>query len=279
MLNNVLLCSIAAVVITGTMYPLVADLAVRRTRSRVGAPFFNATVLPLALPRVRAPWPSRPRWPGSARSSARRCCGCGGRRWPPLSSGSGRLRSAPQAAWPRAGLRRRRLAGRWAPAPRSIERIRLFRIAARRQPGPAARPAPANLRHHARPCRHGRHRRRHRRHVAGHRARRAAAPRAKARHSAGYTWTLEGVHDAARPELRRARRHHRDHARRRHCRSPARALPPHLPRPAHDHDRGRHPDQRPAPTSTPSWARSGTAPPCCACTTTRWRPGSGSARW
>ena len=48
-LNNVLLCSIAAVVITGTMYPLVADF-VFGAKISVGAPFFNATVLPLAVP-------------------------------------------------------------------------------------------------------------------------------------------------------------------------------------------------------------------------------------
>ena len=48
-LNNILLCSIAAVVITGTLYPLVADL-VFGVKISVGAPFFNATVLPLAAP-------------------------------------------------------------------------------------------------------------------------------------------------------------------------------------------------------------------------------------
>ena len=48
-LNNVLLCSIAAVVITGTMYPLFSDLLFGAKLS-VGAPFFNATVLPLAVP-------------------------------------------------------------------------------------------------------------------------------------------------------------------------------------------------------------------------------------
>ena len=48
-LNNVLLCSIAAVVITGTMYPLFSDLILGDKLS-VGAPFFNATVLPLAVP-------------------------------------------------------------------------------------------------------------------------------------------------------------------------------------------------------------------------------------
>ena len=48
-LNNVLLCSIAAVVLTGTMYPLFTDLVLDQKLS-VGAPFFNATVLPLAVP-------------------------------------------------------------------------------------------------------------------------------------------------------------------------------------------------------------------------------------
>ena len=48
-LNNVLLCSICAVVITGTMFPPFADL-LAGAKISVGAPFFNATVLPLAIP-------------------------------------------------------------------------------------------------------------------------------------------------------------------------------------------------------------------------------------
>jgi cytochrome c-type biogenesis protein CcmF len=48
-LNNILLCSIAAVVFTGTVYPLFADLLLGQKLS-VGPPFFNATVLPLAVP-------------------------------------------------------------------------------------------------------------------------------------------------------------------------------------------------------------------------------------
>ena len=48
-LNNILLCSIAAVVFTGTVYPLFADM-VLGTKISVGPPFFNATVLPLAAP-------------------------------------------------------------------------------------------------------------------------------------------------------------------------------------------------------------------------------------
>jgi cytochrome c-type biogenesis protein CcmF len=47
--NNIMLCSAAAVVITGTLYPLIADLAFDHKIS-VGAPFFNATILPLAIP-------------------------------------------------------------------------------------------------------------------------------------------------------------------------------------------------------------------------------------
>ncbi len=48
-LNNILLCSIAAVVVSGTLFPLFADLLFGEKFS-VGAPFFNATVLPLAVP-------------------------------------------------------------------------------------------------------------------------------------------------------------------------------------------------------------------------------------
>ncbi len=48
-LNNVFLCSICAVVVIGTMYPPFADLLLGQKIS-VGAPFFNATVLPLAIP-------------------------------------------------------------------------------------------------------------------------------------------------------------------------------------------------------------------------------------
>ena len=48
-LNNIFLCSICAVVVVGTMYPPFADLLLGQKIS-VGAPFFNATVLPLAIP-------------------------------------------------------------------------------------------------------------------------------------------------------------------------------------------------------------------------------------
>ena len=48
-LNNILLCSMAAVVLTGTLFPLLSDMLLGQKFS-VGAPFFNATVLPLAVP-------------------------------------------------------------------------------------------------------------------------------------------------------------------------------------------------------------------------------------
>ncbi len=48
-LNNILLCSIAAVVLTGTTYPLFADLLLGLKIS-VGPPYFQTTVLPLAMP-------------------------------------------------------------------------------------------------------------------------------------------------------------------------------------------------------------------------------------
>ena len=46
-LNNILLCSICAVVITGTLYPLLADLFFS-VKISVGPPYFEATVFPLA---------------------------------------------------------------------------------------------------------------------------------------------------------------------------------------------------------------------------------------
>lgn len=53
MLNNILLCSICAVVVTGTMYPPFAQLLFGRTIS-VGKPFFDATTIPLTLPLLGA---------------------------------------------------------------------------------------------------------------------------------------------------------------------------------------------------------------------------------
>ena len=52
-LNNVLLCSMCAVVITGTMYPLVVNLLFGVQLS-VGKPFFDMTVIPLSIPLFAA---------------------------------------------------------------------------------------------------------------------------------------------------------------------------------------------------------------------------------
>ena len=52
-LNNVLLCSICAVVITGTLYPLIVNLLFGVQLS-VGAPFFDKTVIPLSIPLFAA---------------------------------------------------------------------------------------------------------------------------------------------------------------------------------------------------------------------------------
>ena len=48
-LNNILICSIAAVVLTGTAYPPFADL-LAGVKISVGPPFYAATVFPLAFP-------------------------------------------------------------------------------------------------------------------------------------------------------------------------------------------------------------------------------------
>ncbi len=52
-LNNLLLCSIAAVVLVGTLYPMFADLLLGAKLS-VGPPFFEAAILPLAVPLIAA---------------------------------------------------------------------------------------------------------------------------------------------------------------------------------------------------------------------------------
>ncbi|MFC3125003.1 heme lyase CcmF/NrfE family subunit [Pseudoroseomonas globiformis] len=52
-LNNLLLCSATAVVLTGTLWPMFADLLFGQKIS-VGPPFFNTAILPLAVPLVLA---------------------------------------------------------------------------------------------------------------------------------------------------------------------------------------------------------------------------------
>jgi cytochrome c-type biogenesis protein CcmF len=52
-LNNILLCSLCAVVLTGTVYPMLAEL-VFGAKLSVGPPYFHLTVLPLAAPLFAA---------------------------------------------------------------------------------------------------------------------------------------------------------------------------------------------------------------------------------
>jgi cytochrome c-type biogenesis protein CcmF len=68
-LNNLLLCSMAAVVLVGTLYPMFADLLLGQKIS-VGPPFFNLAIFPLAVPLVAAmavgpllPWKRARLWP------------------------------------------------------------------------------------------------------------------------------------------------------------------------------------------------------------------------
>jgi cytochrome c-type biogenesis protein CcmF len=72
-LNNILLCSICAVVLTGTTYPLLAEL-VFGIKLSVGPPYFNLTVLPLCIPLFAAmavgpvmPWKRAALWPALQR--------------------------------------------------------------------------------------------------------------------------------------------------------------------------------------------------------------------
>jgi cytochrome c-type biogenesis protein CcmF len=68
-LNNLLLCSICAVVLVGTLYPMFADLLLGAKIS-VGPPFFNSATLPLAMPLLMSmpvgamlPWKRAKLWP------------------------------------------------------------------------------------------------------------------------------------------------------------------------------------------------------------------------
>ena len=171
-LNNILLCSIAAVVMTGTIYPLFADLLFGQKIS-VGGPFFNATVLPLAVPvfavMTVAPmlsWKRAALGPALLRlwwaALAAMVVGCG-RGFP--APACCRPSPSPAAAWliVRLGGRYRRA---HPPVPRAIGR----------QPRAAARPEAVHFRRGDGPCRNGRHHGRHRRHVAGRGRHHAGAP-------------------------------------------------------------------------------------------------------
>ena len=83
-LNNLLLCSIAAVVLAGTLYPMFADLLLGEKIS-VGPPFFNTATLPLVVPLVLAmalgpllPWKRATLWPALLRLWWAALAGAGG---------------------------------------------------------------------------------------------------------------------------------------------------------------------------------------------------------
>jgi len=68
-LNNLLVCSISAVVFVGTLWPMFAD-ALFGAKVSVGAPFFNSAAFPLVVPLVLAmamgplmPWKRAALWP------------------------------------------------------------------------------------------------------------------------------------------------------------------------------------------------------------------------
>ena len=170
-LNNILLCSIAAVVMTGTIYPLFADLLFGQKIS-VGAPFFNATVLPLAVPvfaaMTVAPMLSWKRaalgpallrlwWAALAALVVGVFAAFGMRLLPAIAFTA--------AAWMIVGS-----------VGDIVERIRLFRVpfadSLARLRGLKLSTFGAAMAHAG----HGRHHRRHRRHVAGRGRHHAGAP-------------------------------------------------------------------------------------------------------
>ena len=86
-LNNLLLCTLAATVLLGTLYPLFLDLLTGNKVS-VGPPFFNATFVPLCAPLFAALCVG-PFLAGSAPSCGPRCSACASPsscRWSPPSS-------------------------------------------------------------------------------------------------------------------------------------------------------------------------------------------------
>ncbi len=193
-LNNVLLCSIAAVVITGTMYPLIADF-IFGVKISVGAPFFNATVIPLALPVFAAMVVS----PRLAWKRARLGPALLQLWWAALVAvvvglvaAWGPMRALPALAF---GLAAWLILGSFAEI---VERTRLFRVSARdslaRLGGLRLSTYGTTLGHAGMGVL-----------VAGVAGMSMASERVVLLHpgesaeSAGYTWTLEGVRDEAGP--------------------------------------------------------------------------------
>ncbi len=236
-LNNILLCSIAAVVLTGTTYPLFAQLLFGAQIS-VGAPFFNATVLPLAIPVCAAmsigpvlSWKRASLGPALIRLwwAALAALAVG------LIAGLGIKRALPAMAF---GASVWLILGSLAEI---FERIRLFRTPAPRQFRAAGRAAALGVRRGDRPCRTRGDHRRHRRHVAGRAHNRRVASRAE--HATRRLYLDPGgPARRARAELHGAGRGYPGQPRRpfRHEPEP---VPAQLPGAAADRDGHRHPHQ------------------------------------
>ena len=236
-LNNVLLCSIAAVVITGTMYPLFSDLILHDKLS-VGAPFFNATVLPLAVPVFVAmaigpvmPWKRAALAPALMRIWWAACHRRRG--WAGVSDETAR------AARP--GVRGRRLDDR-----RGCRRYRrahpALPPACPGQPGPSAWPADRRVWRCAGACGHGRHGGGDCRHVPGP-ATSGAGASGRARPRRGHGLGARLADRWHRVQLHLAHRQHPGNSARQ-GRSGDASFPPQLHHPEGDHHRGRDPHHR-----------------------------------
>jgi ABC-type amino acid transport substrate-binding protein len=234
-LNNLLLCSAAAVVLVGTLWPMFADLLFDQKIS-VGPPFFNTAILPLTVPLVLAmaagpllSWKRARLWPVLERL------------WWAALGASRRAAAVPVprrlARRPGAGLRRGDLAdpGR-AGRPRRPHRPV---PPPGRRLEPRRRPAARRLGRGAGPCRARRHPAGHRRHGTGHRSSVRHAPRPE--RGAGRVSVAAGQGGGRdRPELVGPPRHRHRAARRRH-RHRAASGTPLLSRGTLHHHRGRHP--------------------------------------
>ncbi len=271
--NNLLLCSIAAVVLAGTLWPMFADI-LTGAKISVGPPFFNMATAPLAIPLVVAmpigammPWKRGDLWAALQRLWWAAAAA--------LLVGFLVLAVAGYPVWPALGM----AMAAWlvmGAAADVADRIGLFRRPAqafRRGARPAARGLGGG--HRAWRARHLD--RRHRRHGGGDRYAGAAEPRAERaarRLRMAHGWPVR----RDRAELSRPPRH-RDGAARRRGGDGAAPRTPHLHRRQPDHRRRPPSTPTRCATSMPCWARNAPAPPCCACTTTPSRPGSGSAAW
>ena len=272
--NNIFLCSAAAVIITGTLYPLIADMVFNHKIS-VGAPFFNMTVLPLTIPvftvMTIAPtlaWKRAQLGPALIRlwwaALAALIVG--------LSVAFGLHRMLPALAFGGAVWI---ILGAFNEI---VTRTRLFRVPLRDSLARLAGLRLAVLGHHAGPCRDGGDGDRDHRHVAGDRAGRAAASRARAPMWPAIPGRSRGC--ATRPgrTTRRGSRPSQVVEERRAGRD-AGAVAPGLPGAADDDDGYGDPHEFPVRPLRRARRGAGWRRACCGCISTRSRPGFGWGRW